>query len=362
MGIKKKQQEIDVVENKRAQLISQLDPIAAVMISKRLRSRKELLLESIEALSASVALWEWTRYMLSDQSIFAGLYANYIFERIHHVPIVLVAKLLLLIPPLLLEPNSVAQLGVIAICESLFAGYMMLFAPYNNAWMIVLSHVSSVHNCGLIALQSIFIARELDADVSYPVGTTMVTFSSTFFVIIVSFSIFALVTPIALDRYRKRKRRQAYALFFGDKAAEESDSLLLLDPVDGIRPYQWVIPTKIEDDDSALKARFETQSTMELMEAASLNATAVATVKDSTVGMPFTAFGVDEGQHEHPSAATGGDVQAVMTADSSAPGRAAAAKPENVPSWMRSTKSSSTKTGADARGAKPAPKAASRRR
>jgi hypothetical protein len=61
--------------------------------------------------SDKVALSEWQRFLLTDPSALAPLYEQVNFESMRYIPLLHCAKFLLLIPPLLLEPNSLAQIA-----------------------------------------------------------------------------------------------------------------------------------------------------------------------------------------------------------------------------------------------------------
>jgi hypothetical protein len=129
----------------------------------------------LEPKGDKVAVAEWQRFLLSDPSALAPLYEQVNFESMRFIPVLHCAKFALLIPPLLLEPNSLLQLGVIALGEVSYAVALAVMAPYLTIWMSLITLAGNIHQFMLIALQAFSAAHANDEDLSDSIGRGMLS-------------------------------------------------------------------------------------------------------------------------------------------------------------------------------------------
>jgi hypothetical protein len=120
-----------------------------------------------------VSTAEWQRFLLTDASILVPLYWQVSFERMATVPLQHCTKFLLLIPPLLLEPNSFEQLLFIALGELLYATAILYLAPFLSLWMAIIVLLGNIHQFVIVGLQALYAARANEVDLNNLLGPVM---------------------------------------------------------------------------------------------------------------------------------------------------------------------------------------------
>jgi hypothetical protein len=127
-----------------------------------------------------VSLAEYRRFIMSDDSAMILLYAQIKFESMHLVPALSCGRFLLLIPPLVLEPNSIEQIAAIATGEIFFSVFLAAYAPYHSMWMVIVVLLGNIHQFILVGLKAYVTAVSHERDANAEVGPVMVATTLSF--------------------------------------------------------------------------------------------------------------------------------------------------------------------------------------
>jgi uncharacterized membrane protein YgcG len=198
-----------IEEQKPADVVSPIE----VGFSRATRNLCEMEDSLPEVMSETVSTSEWMRFLLSDPSALAPLYEQVNFESMRFVPVLHAAKFALLIPPLLLEPNSIVQIAFIAAGEVSYAIVLAVMAPYLTIWMSLITLAGNMHQFLLVGLQAYFAAHANDKDLSESVGEGMLAISLTY--VIVIFLMLGIMTlgPVLSQVYAGMKVAKIFRRF-----------------------------------------------------------------------------------------------------------------------------------------------------
>jgi len=160
---------------------------------------KEFLEEGIPTEQAKktekIALGEWLRFLGSDDSVLASLYDQLSADWIFYLPLMLLFKLALVIPPIFFEPDSFDQMAGVAGAELAFALFVCTTTPYMSPWVDLLQRASSAHQLFVLGLQALqAVALHEGKDPGYDDAMTFVTSFYVFFCLVMFINV--MVWPI----------------------------------------------------------------------------------------------------------------------------------------------------------------------
>ena len=158
----------------------------------------------------SPKLVQWCRYLTSDDSAMSALYNHVLPLRLAFFPSFLIFKLGLLLPVILLSPNTPEQLIVVAAMELAFALFTVLSSPYLSPWLDVLSRLGCAHQLILLALQSWYSIEKLEgtASVIHHCGSWMIVTSAIYLGFVLCFALGIALKPLLYTHLQQRRRRQ----------------------------------------------------------------------------------------------------------------------------------------------------------
>lgn len=130
--------------------------------------------------SGLVAQAEWERFLNTDPSALGPVYEVVRFEALSMVPVLFASKFFLLIPPLLLEPDSLQQLAAIAAAEVLYAVMMALYDPFTSVWMTLVILAGNAHQFIVVGLHAYNTGMSHKLDLNDAVGLAMVATTTTY--------------------------------------------------------------------------------------------------------------------------------------------------------------------------------------
>jgi len=183
----------------------------------RKRAKREKAPPTVDGLNSSheVKDAEWFRFIISDISALVPLYQTIKFERIHIIPIITVAKFLLLVPPILLEPDSFIQLLFIAVGELLYCVFINAAQPFLTLWMNIIVNLSSIHQFIVVAMQAYMQAHSKDKDLRDMVGTVLICNTMGYLALVAGCLTAMLVLPVIQNVFNNRgfvSRMKRYGL------------------------------------------------------------------------------------------------------------------------------------------------------
>jgi len=183
----------------------------------RKRTKREKAPPVVDGINSSheVKEAEWFRFIISDISALVPLYQTIKFERIHIIPIITVAKFLLLVPPIMLEPDSFIQLLFIAVGELLYCVFINAAQPFLTLWMNIIVNLSSIHQFIVVAMQAYMQAHSKDKDLRDMVGTVLICNTLGYLALVACCLTAMLVLPVIQSVFNNRgfvSRMQQYGL------------------------------------------------------------------------------------------------------------------------------------------------------
>jgi len=113
-----------------------------------------------------ISMQQWIRFLVSDESVLSLLYDQLTPEWIFFLPMMLLLKLVLVIPPIFFEPDSWNQMTGVVCAELLFAVFVCSTTPYMSPWVDLLMRIGSAHQLmilGIQAFNSIALAQNRDS-------------------------------------------------------------------------------------------------------------------------------------------------------------------------------------------------------
>jgi hypothetical protein len=169
----------------------------------------------------NVDIVQWNRYLTSDDSALSALYRQLLPSRIAYQPLFLLAKLLLLLPAVLIEPNTPQQIVGIGVAEVLFALFVLLMSPFMSPWIDMLVRFGSSHQCAVLALQAYYAVEKASKDDAYVgpdavrlrAGHYMSAVSTAYVSILGLFVVVSLLRRFGEDKYLDRIHKALFDRF-----------------------------------------------------------------------------------------------------------------------------------------------------
>jgi hypothetical protein len=190
-------------------------PMILAASASRRGSRRQSVALKVHSIprADAVAAAEWERFLLGDASALLPLYEAVKFERIWLVPILHCSKFILLIPPILLEPNSFEQLVFIAVGEVLYAVLLSGAAPFASRWLLIVVNISNLHQFILVALQGYYVAQLNDYDASSTLSPLMTATTIIYTLVSVIVIMAMLGMPVAAKLIAKLVANRMFRRF-----------------------------------------------------------------------------------------------------------------------------------------------------
>jgi len=98
-----------------------------------------------------IAVVQWRRFLTADDSAMSILYNQLKPDRTMFVPVLLAMKFLLLVPAVLVEPNTWGQIVGMALAELVVAVVTHFGSAFMNPWVNILHRLGSAHQLALLA-------------------------------------------------------------------------------------------------------------------------------------------------------------------------------------------------------------------
>ncbi len=98
---------------------------------------------------------EWQRYLTADDTQLAGLYESFAMKWIYMAPLLLFFKVVLLVPVVFTEPESLLQLALMATAECLYFFFVFLTDPYLSHVTALTVRVGSIHQLLIVGMVSL---------------------------------------------------------------------------------------------------------------------------------------------------------------------------------------------------------------
>ena len=152
----------------------------------------------------------WSRILDQDQTILRPLYDQFEFKHMCILPVFNIFKVLLVLPIVLLPPNSLRQLIGAAVVECLQLFFLCATNAYVNAWIDTLSKTGSLHQLFQLSCMSfhrVMIANDPEAE-GLSLYMTIGSGIYALFLIIVMFHV--AIIPAIRGALERRRRREAF--------------------------------------------------------------------------------------------------------------------------------------------------------
>ena len=150
-------------------------------------------------------LVQWTRFLTSDDSAMSVLYNQLLPNRMFFMPFFLLFKMVLLLPAVLIEPNTSEQMIGIACVEIAFGIFTLVTSPYMSPWVDFFNRVGSAHQLILLAFLCFYAVGEV-AHESIDTNSAMLTFSSIYIVFVITCFVLISIEPIVTRMLFERRR------------------------------------------------------------------------------------------------------------------------------------------------------------
>jgi len=165
-------------------------------------------------LTADVDREVWGAIMQFDETMLESLYSCFDCRNMALHPMFLLFKILLVLPIVLLDPNSIAQLGVAAVVEGAQLGFLLVTYPYLNPWVDWIGKLGSIHQ--LVQLAWMAVHRVLIFDRPSSDGLAGLMVATTFAYVLVLLFVFVKVAMVPMvvgyfARLRELRVRQETA-------------------------------------------------------------------------------------------------------------------------------------------------------
>jgi len=176
-------------------------------------------------------------FLATDDSVLAALYDQLAINWIFYLPLTLLFKLILVVPPIFFEPDSIEQMTGVALAEISYALFVCVTTPYMSPWVDLLNRMSSSHQLLILALQALnAVALKEGKDPGYSTGMAFVTSMYVFFTLCMFINL--MVWPFIkskLDERAMAKKLSKYGL------ASSKLAPVFLHPTDPIRRQELSI-------------------------------------------------------------------------------------------------------------------------
>ena len=159
-----------------------------------------------------IALRHWIRFLSSDDSLLSPMYDQLEPQWVFYLPLLLLCKLGLLIPPITIEPSTLSQIIGIGVAEAIFALIIIVTSPYMSPWVDLMNRVGSAHQLALLGLQALYVTDEFKA-VSRSIPTYMIALTSTYIIFVILCLLFVVILPLAQPRLIELRTRRTAARF-----------------------------------------------------------------------------------------------------------------------------------------------------
>jgi hypothetical protein len=145
------------------------------------------------------SLAEYRRFLMTDPSAMMLMYSQLAFDAMHLVPVLSCGKFLLLIPPIVMDPDSLEQLLAITAGELGFATFLWLRAPFHSMWMVVIVLLGNIHQFVLVGLKARILAMSHSEDLAEDVGFGMMALSLGYLLIVTALVLVMTQGDMILD-------------------------------------------------------------------------------------------------------------------------------------------------------------------
>eukprot|EP00658_Telonema_sp_P-2_P015585 TRINITY_DN1600_c0_g1_i16.p1 TRINITY_DN1600_c0_g1~~TRINITY_DN1600_c0_g1_i16.p1 ORF type:complete len:514 (-),score=184.23 TRINITY_DN1600_c0_g1_i16:227-1768(-) len=191
--------------------------------------RKRYIMESFPVEGSSLLFSSldrilWDELLMADNSLLKKLYEPYDFRWMWVHATTLVLKLLVVAPVVFTAPNSLTQLAMASTAESVALVFWIATNPFSDYWVGFLTHISSVHQVGQLALMCfsrVAISKNPD-DETY--GYLMIYLAVSYLVVLVIVIVFGIIVPTVLAIRATRQEREELCKAAEDAAAEEEEA------------------------------------------------------------------------------------------------------------------------------------------
>jgi hypothetical protein len=158
---------------------------------------------------ADVAAEDWAGLLEYDKTMLASLYDGYGFRWMCIAgPLDLVFKILLILPVILPEPNTLEQLAGAAVVEALQLAYFLAANAFVNQWLNALAQFGSLHQIaqlGFMALHRVAVNRDPDAE---GMALYMIVTSCAYAALLLVIFVRVVVAPAVADMGSRRRARE----------------------------------------------------------------------------------------------------------------------------------------------------------
>lgn len=164
----------------------------------------------------------WDELLMADNSLLKNLYEPYDFRWMWVHATTLVLKLLAVAPVVFTAPNSLTQLAMASVAETVALVFWIVTNPFSDYWIGFLTHVSSVHQVGQLSLMCfsrVAISRNPDDE---EFANNMIYLALAYCVVLVIVILFGILLPMVLAVIAARRERAALKEA-GDAAAAAED-------------------------------------------------------------------------------------------------------------------------------------------
>lgn len=159
--------------------------------------------------TGDINVLQWVRFLTSDDSAISAMYNNLLPNRMGYVPLQLLFKLFLLLPAILIEPNTSNQLVGISCVEIAFALFTLLSSPYISPWSDMLVRLGSAHQLVILGFGAFFAIEGVEGKtVGVDSGTFMIAFSSLYIILMATMVFAVLLKPVLEVRWRHFMHRR----------------------------------------------------------------------------------------------------------------------------------------------------------
>eukprot|EP00658_Telonema_sp_P-2_P015584 TRINITY_DN1600_c0_g1_i13.p1 TRINITY_DN1600_c0_g1~~TRINITY_DN1600_c0_g1_i13.p1 ORF type:complete len:3226 (-),score=717.19 TRINITY_DN1600_c0_g1_i13:536-10213(-) len=165
----------------------------------------------------------WDELLMADNSLLKKLYEPYDFRWMWVHATTLVLKLLAVAPVVFTAPNSLTQLAMASAAETVALVFWIVTNPFSDYWVGFLTHVSSVHQVGQLALMCfsrVAVSRDPDDETF---AYYMIYLAIAYVVVLVIVIVFGMILPIILAILATRRERDELRKAAEAAAAEEEE-------------------------------------------------------------------------------------------------------------------------------------------
>ena len=174
-------------------------------------------------LFASMDRVMWDELLMADNSLLKNLYEPYDFRWMWVHATTLVLKLAAVAPVVFTAPNSLTQLAMASAAEVITLIFWIVTNPFSDYWVGLLTHISSVHQVGQLALMCfsrVAVSRDPDDETF---ANYMIYLALAYCVVLVIVIVFGMIVPIIMAIVAARREREELRKAAEAAAAEEDE-------------------------------------------------------------------------------------------------------------------------------------------